>query len=122
MTRGSTAEGHDRDMTRGSTAEGHDRDMTRGQSNSFKEFLGSHSAISQQLSKDPSLVKNPEYLQNHPELQDYLKSHPGAQDDFMKNPQQTTVKPTTQPGTSATPPVKNPDPVKAPTPDAKPKQ
>jgi hypothetical protein len=41
----------------------------------FGEFLGSHSNIAEQLSRDP-LVKSQEYLQDHPELQDYLSSHP----------------------------------------------
>jgi hypothetical protein len=56
---------------------GMDRDATSHlQAASFGEFLGGHSEISQRLSEDPTLVKNQEYLENHPELQQYLSSHP----------------------------------------------
>jgi hypothetical protein len=53
----------------------------------FGEFLGGHSNIAQQLSQDPSLVKNQEYLENHPELQEYLKAHADVQQKLMENPQ-----------------------------------
>jgi len=53
----------------------------------FGEFLGGHSNISEQLSKDPSLVKNQEYMQNHPELKDYLNQHPDVRQGLMQNPE-----------------------------------
>jgi hypothetical protein len=53
----------------------------------FGEFLHSHSAISEQLSKNPSLVKNREFMATHPELQDYLKAHPVAQAQLTQNPE-----------------------------------
>jgi hypothetical protein len=53
----------------------------------FGEFLGGHSSISEQLSKDPSLVKNQEYMQNHPELKDYLNQHPDVRQGLMQNPE-----------------------------------
>ena len=53
----------------------------------FGEFLGSHSNIAQQLSKDPSLVKNQEYMENHPELREYLKANPDVRQGLMENPQ-----------------------------------
>jgi hypothetical protein len=56
----------------------------------FDGFLNSHPQIAQQLSKDPSLAKNDEYLQNHPELQDYLKTHTGVQEQLTENPQAFT--------------------------------
>jgi phage-related protein len=62
-------------------------DGNRGQLASFGEFLGGHSNISQQLSKDPSLAKNQEYVANHPELRDYLKAHPGVREQLTENPQ-----------------------------------
>jgi hypothetical protein len=61
-----------------------DRDAPHRQ---FGEFLGGHSNISQQLSKDPSLVKNQEYMVNHPDLQEYLKAHPDVRQGLMENPQ-----------------------------------
>src|SRR6267142_1568963 len=59
----------------------HDRD--RESSSSFGQFLGGHAAVAQQLSKDPSLANNKEFLANHPDLQDYLKSHPGVKDELV---------------------------------------
>ena len=53
----------------------------------FGEFLGGHSSINEQLSKDPSLVKNQEYMQNHPELKDYLNQHPDVRQGLMQNPE-----------------------------------
>jgi hypothetical protein len=53
----------------------------------FGEFLGGHSSINEQLSKDPSLVKNEEYMQSHPELKDYLNQHPDVRQGLMKNPE-----------------------------------
>jgi len=64
--------------------DGMDRDAMHRQ---FGEFLGGHSAIAQQLSSDPSLAKNKEFLANHPELQDYLNAHPDARQQLMENPQ-----------------------------------
>jgi hypothetical protein len=86
----------------------HDRDR-HGDSGSFQEFLGAHSSISEQVSKDPSLLKNQEYLASHPELQEYLKTHPDAQAQFQANPESFK-----QPAKTA--------PVKTPTPDPTKKQ
>jgi hypothetical protein len=65
----------------------YDRAVTHRESANFGEFLGGHSNIAQQLSKDPSLVKNQEYLQNHPELQEYLNAHPEVKEKLLANPQ-----------------------------------
>jgi hypothetical protein len=96
------------------------RDETpNGHVASFREFLGGHSDIARQVSKDPSVVKNEDYLKNHPELQGYLDAHPGVRGELMENPQKF-VKSTQQfsnssgsVGTTKTP---------APTVDLKPKQ
>ena len=61
-------------------------DMDRERA-AFGEFLRSHSAISEQLSKHPSLVKNQEFVATHPELQEYLKAHPAAQTQLTQNPE-----------------------------------
>jgi hypothetical protein len=67
---------------------GMDRDGTgHRQAASFGEFLGGHSEISQRLAEDPSLVKNQEYMENHPELKQYLTAHPEVKQELMANPQ-----------------------------------
>ncbi|MFZ0521679.1 MAG: hypothetical protein WAL95_11685 [Candidatus Acidiferrales bacterium] len=108
-------------------ANGMDRDESSHRQ--FGEFLGGHADVSRQLSKNPSLVKNHEYMDNHPELRDYLKSHPDVQqrltadpDNFVKSAQQfnstttpgQTTKPveTTKPGETTKSPTPMPDATK----------
>jgi phage-related protein len=64
-----------------------DRDVTRGELASFNGFLEDHNAIAGELSKNPSLAKNEEYLANHPELREYLKSNPKVHEELSENPQ-----------------------------------
>jgi GrpB-like predicted nucleotidyltransferase (UPF0157 family) len=65
----------------GSSVEG------RGNQTSFGQFLGGHSMIAQELSKDPSLANNEEFLASHADLRDYLKAHPEVKEELAKNPQ-----------------------------------
>jgi len=64
-----------------------DRDVTRGELSSFNEFLDDHNNISGELSKNPSLANNQEYIENHPALRDYLKAHPEVHEELSENPQ-----------------------------------
>ena len=66
---------------------GVDRDMIHKSSASFGEFLDGHANISKDLSKNPSLAKNQEYMANHPELKEYLNAHPEVRQELMANPQ-----------------------------------
>ena len=99
--------------------DGMDRDnSSHRRSTSFGEFLGSHSEISQRLSDDPSLVKNQEYMENHPELREYLDAHPDVKQELMANPQSFVKSAQQFSNTSNTAPA-----MKTPVPDpAKPKQ
>jgi uncharacterized protein YlxP (DUF503 family) len=65
---------------------GRDRDVTNGELSSFHEFLEGHGRISGELSKNPSLAKNDEYLENHAELQTYLQSHPHVREELNEHP------------------------------------
>ena len=64
-----------------------DSDTTRGDLSSFHEFLEGHGTISAELSKNPSLAANEEYLENHPALQAYLKANPQVKEELTENPQ-----------------------------------
>jgi hypothetical protein len=64
-----------------------DRRFDRDHLASFHDFLGGHSNIAQDMSRNPGVVKNPDYLHNHPELNNYLKANPGVRDDLMQHPQ-----------------------------------
>ncbi len=67
---------------------GHDRDdRSRGEMASFGEFLGNHSGVATELTNDPTLANNKEYLASHPELNEYLKSHPTLSQQLAENPQ-----------------------------------
>jgi phage-related protein len=65
----------------------HDRDVTGGELASFNGFLETHSGIAGELSKNPSLANNEEYLENHPELKEYLKAHPQVHEELSENPE-----------------------------------
>jgi phage-related protein len=79
-------------------------DMNRGEVASFHEFLQGHDNIAAELSRNPSLATNDEYLQNHAELQSYLTANPEVKAQLSSDPQ-TFVKSaqgvdtTTTPGT-----------------------
>jgi GrpB-like predicted nucleotidyltransferase (UPF0157 family) len=65
----------------------HDHDVTGGELSSFHEFLEGHGTIAGELSKNPTLATNREYLENHPALRDYLNSNPKVHEELGENPQ-----------------------------------
>jgi phage-related protein len=60
---------------------------TRDKLASFNEFLGKNHKIADDLSKNPSLANNGEYVENHPELRDYLKAHPEVHEELSADAQ-----------------------------------
>jgi hypothetical protein len=62
-------------------------ERNRGELTSFRQFLGGHSSVGAELSSDPSLANNKEYLATHPELDEYLKTHPAMSQQLAENPQ-----------------------------------
>ena len=62
-------------------------DMSRGQLSSFHEFMEGHGNIAAEISKNPTLATNDEYLQNHTELQAYLQANPEVKQQLNQNPQ-----------------------------------
>jgi hypothetical protein len=60
---------------------------TREHLASFGEFLGGHSDVARQVSKDPSLVKNDDFVKKHPDFQDFLNTHPAVREEMKKDPQ-----------------------------------
>jgi hypothetical protein len=63
-----------------------DHDTTRGELASFDRFMDSHREIAEQLRKDPSLVKNEDFVRDHRDLQEYLQQHPGVREEMSENP------------------------------------
>jgi phage-related protein len=66
---------------------GRNSDVTNGELSSFHEFLEGHNNIAKELSGNPALATNEEYLENHSELQTYLKSNPQVREELNENPQ-----------------------------------
>ena len=62
-------------------------ERNRGELTNFGQFLGGHSSVAAELSNDPSLAANKEYLSSHPELDEYLKAHPAMSQQLSENPQ-----------------------------------
>jgi hypothetical protein len=63
-----------------------DNDITRQELASFDSFLDSHPEIAEQLRRNPALVDDREYVNNHPELQAYLQEHPRVREELTENP------------------------------------
>ena len=87
-----------------------DRDMSHKPSASFGEFLHGHANISKDLSKNPSLAKNEEYMANHPELKEYLNAHPEVRQELMANPQSFVTSAQQFNNSKSGAPVKTPKP------------
>jgi hypothetical protein len=63
-----------------------DRDASNRPMASFGEFLETHQGIRADVTRDPSVVRDREYVQNHPELDGYLNAHPEVRDDMLADP------------------------------------
>jgi hypothetical protein len=82
------AGGQDRDAGRDRDAGGQDRDRDADRRDvaSFDRFLDEHHEIAEQVRKDPSLLDNRNFVQNHPALQTYLQDNPGVRDQLRQDP------------------------------------
>ena len=61
-------------------------DITRRDLARFDQFLDGHREIAGDLRRTPSLIDDPEYLQNHPELNAYLQQHPSVKQEISQRP------------------------------------
>jgi hypothetical protein len=62
------------------------RDITHREAASLDVFLDTHPGVEKDLQKDPTLVKNPDFLAKHPEFSEYLGKHPAVKADLVENP------------------------------------
>lgn len=60
--------------------------VNRAEMARFNQFLDDHSKIARDLYKNPSLVNNSDYVQDHKELRDFLRSHPDVWNALRDNP------------------------------------
>jgi len=61
-------------------------DLNRQEVATMDQFLDKNPNIERDLSKNPSLVNNAEYLEAHPQLQAFLNQHPNVKDEIAENP------------------------------------
>ena len=61
-------------------------DLTREQVATLDRFLDNHQDIDQTLRKNPWLIRNAQYLQEHPELQTFLNQHPELKEESAETP------------------------------------
>ena len=63
-----------------------DNDITRLELARFDQFLDSHREIAEQLRKNPSLVNDRNFVEQHQALQTYLQQHPAIREELKENP------------------------------------
>jgi hypothetical protein len=68
------------------TASAQKNDINRAELRNFDQFLDSHPQIRAELSRNPSLVNDREYVEKHQELRAFLDSHPGVREELRQNP------------------------------------
>jgi hypothetical protein len=64
-----------------------DNKITGPELYNFDRFLDAHPQVEQQLRRNPSLANDPNYLRQHPGLQQFLSTHPGVRSQLQQNPQ-----------------------------------
>jgi hypothetical protein len=62
------------------------RDIPKADLKAFDDFLDQHPGMEKELKKNPSLLSDPTYLTNHPDLKSFLAAHPSIQQDISENP------------------------------------
>jgi phage-related protein len=83
-----TPQDRDSDMSRQPAYQQQDRDfdMSRRQLADFDRFLDSHPELAEQIRRDPTLVNNEEFVENHGDLQQYLQQHPEVREQLRQDP------------------------------------
>lgn len=61
-------------------------DITWGDVSTFDAFLDHHPMMAQQLSANPGLVRNEEYLERHPDLRNFLNTNPEVRNELTETP------------------------------------
>jgi hypothetical protein len=65
----------------------HGRDAMHDHMADFGGFLGSHPDIQKDVSRDPSCVKDHQWVQNHAEFDAYMNAHPDVRNELMADPE-----------------------------------
>ncbi len=60
--------------------------LTGGAANADYAFFDSHPNVARALEKDPSLIDNQAWVDQHPALHEYLRTHPYIRKEFKDHP------------------------------------
>jgi hypothetical protein len=60
--------------------------VNNGEMDNFSQFLLNHPNVANQLKQNPSLINDPNFQAQHPQLQTFLKNHPGAAQQAQADP------------------------------------
>jgi hypothetical protein len=61
-------------------------DISRGELARTDNYLDQHPEVAKELSRNPKLVDDPRYVNNHPGLKDFLEDHPKVREDIKSHP------------------------------------
>ncbi len=73
-------------MATSDTKPANDYDINRRELHNFDVFLDNHPKIAKDLKSNPGLANDPNYLSQHPQLQQFLSKHPGVKEELHENP------------------------------------
>jgi hypothetical protein len=63
-------------------------DINQTEVTNFNHFLDSHPQAAQQLSSNPGLINDPQFVASHPHLHEFLENHPGVREEIHESPGQ----------------------------------
>lgn len=61
---------------------------TTGQTDTMEHYLTNHPKVADELHNDPSLINNPQWLAQHPTVQNWMSRHPDVKQDALRDPNQ----------------------------------
>ena len=65
-----------------------ENEITDADLRKFDDFVDKHQDISRELRKNPELINDTGYVNNHPKLKDWLEDNPKIRDKFKANPKE----------------------------------
>lgn len=60
---------------------------TTPETNTMEHYLTNHPQVADELHNNPSLINNPQWLAQHPEVNNWMTNHPNVKADALSNPQ-----------------------------------
>lgn len=59
---------------------------TTAENDTMDHYLTNHPRVADELHNNPSLINNPQWLAQHPEVQNWMNTHPNVKADAVTNP------------------------------------